>query len=174
MKQINVVVVDVENNMWHSRNMNNLGDLPLTETQINNQKAHAPLWILVVLAVLIVTNIYAVIGLLSANGASYAILRIIYAALWIVLFTALIVGLMRQRVVAQRLLAPLLTVYGIVNVIGATIAAKSDYSRGQLVFQMFTTAVAVIPIWWAVLHHRWLARPITNDPTINQPEQNPG
>ena len=124
----------------------------------------APLWLLAVMIGLIAFNIYSVIGTWSA-AAAFAELdvpfsaagRIAFAILWIVLFGGVVAGMLGKQRIAFVLVAPVLTTYGIANLLWTLAFARSDYGRGQIGFQMIATVLALVPVWGTAIRRGWIA-----------------
>ncbi|MEP7286012.1 MAG: hypothetical protein ABI947_09615 [Chloroflexota bacterium] len=123
----------------------------------------APLWLFTVLLILIVFSLYTIIGTIAVIpdytrlGISLnPLLRIATATAWLILFSLLCGGLALKRRAAFTLIAPVLSAYGLSNIISTWLFAQSDYSRGQLAFAIVATVIALLPIWWIALRRGWL------------------
>ena len=108
----------------------------------------------VVAAVAVVNGLSAVqtVGTISgqiALGVSYPpLIRGAASAIWTVVFAALTVGLFRRSVRVLRLVAPLLTIYGLWALLSLLVFARADFDRGRAVFQAVFTLAVLIPFWW--------------------------
>lgn len=125
----------------------------------------APLWLTFILIVLIVLNAIAALESV-AFSPQYAGLdipfapgvKIVGAALWTVVLTALLVGLLRQRRWAFMSAGPVLTAHSIGGLLWAFAFFRADYARGILPFQTVAAVILLIPIWWVALRGGWMRR----------------
>jgi hypothetical protein len=125
----------------------------------------APVWLCLALALLIAVNMVTVIGLPSladsyaALGVAYpTALRLILALAWIVLLSAVLIGLWRSKRLARWITAPLLTAYAAVGVLMQVLFARSIYSRNTVGFDIVIAVLTLIPVWWLALRRGWLRR----------------
>jgi hypothetical protein len=122
-----------------------------------------PRWLMALILALVAANVLDVRETLT-DAAQYSAfqlpfppgLKVVYALFWIVVLLALAVNLLRRRVWAFRWSAQLLTLYGIVGLIGQVAFVRSDYGRGRLPFQFALTAILLLPVWWLAIRQRWL------------------
>lgn len=122
-----------------------------------------PRWLMALILALVAANTLDVRETLT-DAAQYSAfqlpflpnLKIAYALLWIAVLLALAINLLRCRAWAFRWVAPLLTLYGIVGLIGQAVFVRSDYGRGRLPFQFALTLILLLPVWWLAIRRRWL------------------
>lgn len=124
----------------------------------------APLWFYPIPIALIILNLYTLFGtlsLLSQYGeldVSIApTIRIGLAVIWIVIFSALTMGLVKRFRFALVGIAPTLTAYGVINIISTSLFARSDYARGQIGFQALATILVLVAVWGIALRRRWIS-----------------
>jgi hypothetical protein len=124
----------------------------------------APRWFLLIPLVLIIFNLYTIMGTLTISpqyadlDVSFSpVLRLGIGLVWIVVFGALTVGLIIRRPFAYLWIAPALTIYGLANLVQGILWAQADYIRGQFGFQAIATALALIPVWWIALRRNWIS-----------------
>jgi hypothetical protein len=123
----------------------------------------APLWFYPTLLFLIVFNLYTVIGTVLQE-AQYRILdiqfspvlRIVVSGLWVIVFCALLRGLALRQPLAFMWIVPVMSLYGMANLAGSIVFARSDYSRGQVGFQVIGTVIVLLPLWWIALRGGWM------------------
>src|SRR5258706_8077622 len=112
----------------------------------------APIWLLILLAGLVAANVYTIVGTMD-NAADYIGLnlpfapgiRIAIAAVWILLLSGLLIGLVRQKQYAFMGAAPLLTLYGLIGLAWNAIFIQSSYSRGSQSYDTLVTLIALVP-----------------------------
>jgi hypothetical protein len=122
-----------------------------------------PRWLMALILALVAANMLDVRATLT-DAAQYSAfqlpfppgLKVVYALLWIAVLLALATNLLRRRAWAFRWVAPLLTLYGIVGLIGQAVFVRSDYGRARLPFQFALTAILLLPVWWLAIRRRWL------------------
>jgi len=84
-----------------------------------------------------------------ALGVSYPPgLRLGIAFVWTMVFTALVIRLLRRPRATIRWIPPILTGYGMVSLIGLILFARSDFDRNRIGFQALATVLLLAPIWW--------------------------
>ncbi len=123
----------------------------------------APIWLLILLAGLVAANVYTIVGTMD-NGAVIASLslpfapgiRMAIAAVWILLLSSLLIGLVREKHYAFMWAAPLLTLYALVGLAWNGIFVQSSYSRGSQSFDAVVTLIGLTPVWWVAIRRRWL------------------
>ncbi len=126
-------------------------------------RLRCPRWLLAAVLALCALNLVAALGT-AANAAQFQALAVPFSptpsvaisGMWAVLFAALFRDLLRRRGWAFRWMAPLVTLYGVTEVLWQIAFFRSDYDRGRLGFQVLITAAALIPAWWVALRHGWL------------------
>jgi hypothetical protein len=123
----------------------------------------APLWFYSIPTTLIVLNFYTIIGTLSLaseystlNTTFPPVLRISLAIFWIITFTTLSLGLTIRHALAFMWIVPALTLYGLANILVTVMFARADYAQGQIWFQVTTTVLALLPVWWFALRRHWI------------------
>lgn len=123
----------------------------------------APLWFYLIPATLIILNLYTILGTFTLLP-EYAeldlpfspMIRIGLALLWIIIFGVLTAGLVVDSRFAFAAVVPTFTAYGLANIIGTLLFARSEFARGQLGFQVITTVVVLLPIWWIAARRNWI------------------
>ena len=133
--------------------------------------------LIVILAVLTLLNAVAVLQLLRSFSIQLApavayppLARILYNSFWTLLFLWLIFRLLRRPRAAIRSAPPLLTLYGIANVIWLALFARADYDRNRIAFQIVFTGLLLIPVW-LVCRDRL---PPNNNAKVLPPQSSPG
>jgi hypothetical protein len=123
----------------------------------------APLWFYSIPTTLIVLNFYTIIGTLNLaseystlNTAFPPVLRLGLAIFWVIAFAALCLGLAIHHALAFMWIVPVLTFYGLTNLFVTVMLARADYAQGQIWFQVITTVLALLPMWWIALRRRWI------------------
>jgi tryptophan-rich sensory protein len=126
----------------------------------------APLWLMVLLIATVILNVYTVIGTLKMSAAFdmldvpfSPVARTLFGISWVLIFGAIGVGLWLRQTMAFRLIAPMFTIYGLVNFLWVSAFARADYSNGQGAFQTTITALALLPIWVITIRRGWLQMP---------------
>jgi hypothetical protein len=123
----------------------------------------APIWLLILLAALVAANVYTIVGTIDNAGmiASLSLpfapgMRMAIAAVWILLLSALLIGLVRARQYAFIWAAPLLTLYALVGLAWDGIFVQSSYSRGSQSFDALVTLIGLGSVWWVAIRRGWL------------------
>jgi hypothetical protein len=99
----------------------------------------APRWFLLIPLVLIIFNLYTIMGTLTISpqyadlDVSFSpVLRLGIGLVWIVVFGALTVGLIIRRPFAYLWIAPALTIYGLANLVQGILWAQAELHQGAV------------------------------------------
>ena len=82
-------------------------------------------------------------------------IRIVTAGGWLVILAYLLVDLIGRRRWAFRWVAPLLTLFGLSNLLWQIAFARSDYDRGRIGFTALFTVILLLPLWWTAFRRRF-------------------
>ncbi len=109
----------------------------------------------------VIANLYTLLGTISPAPQELDVslpfppaIRMALALFWIVVFTFLLIHLMRRDRLSLRWIAPFLTAYALSNLIWALLFVRSDYGRGAFGFQGLASTVLLIPVWWITIRRR--------------------
>jgi tryptophan-rich sensory protein len=124
-----------------------------------------PLWITAILVLLILASLYSLGGTLASDQHYESLdlpfsstARIALSLVWLLSFAALLIGALLNKRLTFALIAPLLTIYGVFNLIWSIRFVQSDYGRGALGFQALITIALLVPIWWLAFRRHWFFR----------------
>lgn len=108
-----------------------------------------------ILAVLLIVNGAAALQTVQSFAADLALgvayppaLRLFGNVVWALVFAGLIVAMYRRPRRAIRWTAPLLSIYGALNVFSLLLFARTNFDRGRIPFQALLTVILLLPIWW--------------------------
>jgi hypothetical protein len=79
---------------------------------------------------------------------------------WTVLFVILVLRLWQHPRVTIRFVPPVLTLYGVINILWLVLFARSNFDRGRIGFQAVATVLLLLPLWWICRD-----RPVQVNPT---------
>lgn len=125
-----------------------------------------PIWLRVFVALLILMNGVGVLGSVlnfqlapGLAGLPVSPLpQVIFCGVFLLAFSALLIGLQQRRAAACTLAAPLISIYELVGLLWSLLLTRSTYSRETFGFDALLTLVILAPVWWTAWRQGWLER----------------